>query len=360
MFYNKFLLLFSFIFISNIIFCEDAQFRIKNSAYAYNGENAAYWEETRTTLTYFEDIIQPYFFFKLNSNVELKAGSGILIPFNQEDKIKNFYPYIQSKFLFDEYTLIIGSLDGNHNFPAPILDPLVNITPQVRVISQSQVPINYETNKCGLFTHGLYEYGIQYQWDISFGKGETYINWQLPDISQHRERFDLGLIHTYNVFYAGFHYWHNGGHENFHPIPITENYTGAAGLRNEIFSVLYLLSYFLPDRDVNPQLNIFGEGIYLEYNFSFFDFEFQTQGFLSDKFINTNNQFISIEGDPFYRVPLYVGFNVYRLWKMDKNISLKIGFVNGAFLPYVDSSFDWKMIRYDQLIKADIEYQFNI
>ncbi len=336
------------------------QFRIKNQGLAYNGENGTYWEETRYTLTYFEDVVQPYLDINVDSNVEFKLGAGFLIPFNQEEKIFNYYPYVQSRFMFQGFTLMLGSLDGNHDFPPAILDPLVNMTPEMRVITKSQVPVTYETFPYGIDSHGMYEYGLEALWDQPFGKGDLYMNWQLPDTTNHRERFDVGLIHKTDPFYAGLHYWHNGGHENPHPVSITEDYTGAFGLRNTNFSVLYLCSYFIPDREFNPRLNVFGEGIYLEYNFSLFDLQWQSQLFVSDEFINTNHQYISIEGDPFYRVPFYFGLNIYRTFHIEKDIDLKIGFVNGVFMPHPGTQFSWLMIRYDQMMKADMEFAFDI
>jgi hypothetical protein len=354
------ILVFCLLFLGFQILTAKVQFILKNSGYAYNGENGEYWEETRDTITYFEDLVQPYFLISFSSNVEFKLGAGFLVPFNQEEKIKNYYPYVQSKLYLGDYTLVVGSLDGAHNFPPPILDPLVNLTPQVRVLTASQIPIPYEYFPDGIYSHGLYEYGGQLEWKALYGKGELYMNWQLPDTVNHRERFDVGLIHSYDPFYSAFHYWHNGGHENPHPIAITENYTAAAGLRNETYSILYVASYFIPDREKHPEKNVFGEGLYLEYNFYLFDFQLQFQGFASDQFWADNHQFISVEGDPFYRVPLYLGFNVFRKWKIDDYVNLQIGFINGTFLPYTYIAWDAKMIRYDQLLKIDMEYKFDL
>lgn len=336
------------------------QFRLKNTAFIYNAENTAYWEETRTTLTYLEDLIQPYFVFTVNSNIEFKAGVGILVPFDQEGKIASYYPYLQSRFSANGWTLVLGSLDGNHDLPEPILDPLTSLTPQVRVLSKSQIPISYENFPNGLDSHGQYEYGIQTKWDQFFGKGDLYINWQLEDTVNHRERFDIGLIHSYSILYGAFHYWHNGGHENPHPVAITEDYTAAFGLKNGTFSFLYLASYFIPDREQNAQLNVFGQGLYGEYHFQLFEFDLVLHGFLSDRLIMTNHQFISMEGDPFYRVPVYFGLNIFKTWKFDEDIILKIGFVNGIYMAYPERTYNWDSFRYDQMIRADMEFKFDL
>lgn len=339
------------------IYYSKVDFSIFNSSYAYNGENASYWEETRYTLTYFENLFQPYFTIKNSENLIFKIGCGFLLPYNQEDKIKNFYPYFQTKIINENLEFIMGSLENNHNFPPCILDPLINITPQIRVLTKSQIPIDYETFPYGIFSHGFYEYGLQLRYKENF---EVYYNWQLADNQFHRERFDIGLIININSLYFGAHYWHNGGHENPHPVEITENYILATGLRNTNYSILYLISYFLPDRDAHPEKNILGQAIYLEGNFSLFDFKLQPIIFATSSFINKDEKYISIEGDPFYRVPFYFGLNFEKSIKISKECIINIGFVNGTFLPYTDISWTPMMIRYDQKLQINLEYNFPI
>ncbi|MCX7820639.1 MAG: hypothetical protein N2258_03085 [Brevinematales bacterium] len=344
----------------SILYCSiysSVDLNIFNSSYAYNGENASYWEETRYTLTYFENLFQPYFTIKSGENLIFKIGCGFLLPFNQEDKIKNYYPYFQTKVVNDGFSFIIGSLENDHNFPACILDPLVNMTPQVRVITKSQIPIDYENFPYGIYSHGFYEYGLQLKYKEYL---DFYYNWQLPDNLFHRERFDIGLIINFNSIYFATHYWHNGGHENPHPVEITENYIVATGVRNTNFSILYLLSYFLPDRDAHPEKNIFGQALYLEWNLILFDFKLQPIFFITSSFINQSEKYISIEGDPFYRVPLYAGFNVEKSIKIGEECIINIGFVNGTFLPYTDVSWTPMMIRYDQKLQVNVEYKFSI
>ncbi len=352
----KYFYLTLFLFIYCSLF-SSVDFNIFNSSYAYNGENGAYWEETRYTLTYFENLFQPYFTIKNSENLIFKAGIAFLIPYNQEDKIKNFYPYIQTKVINEGFEFIIGSLDNDHDFPPCILDPLVNLTPQIRVITKSQIPIDYETFPYGIMSHGFYEYGLQIKYKKNL---DVYYNWQLPDNVFHRERFDIGLILNYNSIYFATHYWHNGGHENPHPVEITENYVVAMGLRNTNFSLLYLISYFLPDRDSRPEMNVFGQAIYLEGNIYLFDFKFQGLLFLTSSFLNNNEKFISIEGDPFYRVPLYIGLNIERVIKISEDCNLRLGFVNGTFLPYIYVRWDPLMIRYDQKLQLTVDYTFSI
>lgn len=336
---------------------DDLGFFIYNSSYIYNGENASYWNETRYTLTYLENLLQPYVVIK-NGGVIFKLGIGFLLPFNQEDKIKNYYPYFQICLSNERSKFIMGSLENDHDFPPCILDPLIKITPKVRVIRQDRIPIDYEVFPDGIFTHGFYEYGLQVKYSCEKLFFESYINWQLPDTEFHRERFDVGLIFKFCSFYTGLHYWHNGGHEHFHPVEVTENYVSAIGYKSEFISLLYLASYFLPDRDRFPEKNVFGQGVLLEGKFELVGIIFEPNLFISSSFIRKEEKFVSIEGDPFYGVPLYAGLNISKLWKINE-AEIKLEFINGTFLPDVDSEWSPMMIRYDQKIMVTFDWRLN-
>jgi len=334
------------------------EFNIFNSSYIYNGENASYWEETRYTLTYLEDLFQPYFTLK-SGNVIFKIGVGLFFPFNQEEKLISYYPYFQTRYTLDDFVFIIGVIDNDHDFPPCILDPLVRMTPKVRIVNTDQIPIDYESFPTGIFTHGFYEYGVQIKSSNDFLKLDTYLNWQLPDTSLHRERFDIGLIVSLYSFYTGIHYWHNGGHENFHPVEVTENYVASLGLKEKNFSLFYLVSYWLPDRDRYPEKNVLGQAIYIEGNFEFFGINIQPQFFITSAFIFKEQSFISVEGDPFYRVPLYVGLNFSKVWNFGQNF-IELKFVNGTFLPDTSTGWNPMMIRYDQKIQFNFNHKFEI
>lgn len=336
------------------------KFNLRNIAYAYNAENASYWEETRVTLTYIEDLLEPSFTFSYGPNSDFRLGAGLLLGFDQENKLKTWYPVMQYRFRNDGGYFVVGTLENDHDFPAPILDPLTRITPQIRVLTASQVPITSDTYPLGMMSHGFYEYGIQYRWDNIIGKGELYLNWQLPDTTNHRERFDVGLIENWNGLYGAAHYWHNGGHENPHPVSITENYTGALGFKNSNFTFCALASYFLPDRDVHPESNVTGFALLAEYRVTLWDWDFEFIAFCSDNLWEPSHQFISVEGDPFYRVPAYLGLNIAREFRFNEDFALKFSFVNGTFLPYRDSTYSTIMIRYDQYVAADFHWSFDI
>lgn len=347
------LFLFSFTSLSAL----DTRLHLANSAYIYNGENGSYWEETRTTITYLENLLEPSLEI-IGDGFRFQAGAGLLFPFNQEQKLISWYPLLRTTLHFNYWKLVLGSLEGRHNLPAPLLDPLTSLTPQIRVISTSRVPLPYESFPLGLFSHGRYEYGLSLQWDSAWG-GELYVNWQLPDTAQHRERFDMGLIQTYQSgyipWYGALHYWHNGGHENPHTVSITENYNLALGVQQLRYSILYLASYWLPDRDVNPQDNLFGQAMYGRYQFSLPDRRWTIEGelFLSSELIASNQRFISIEGDPFYRMPLYAGVNIAFHWEISRELTLDLAFKNGIFWPGPPVPWDSLMIRYDQMIRLD-------
>lgn len=186
------------------------------------------------------------------------------------------------------------------------------------------------------------------------------MNWQIQHNAKHRERFDVGLtyaldfLHNIATPYLGVHYWHNGGHE--YPFvegspAITENYVGAIGINSEYLSILYMASYNLVDRD-----NIagqFGHAIFLRGSIDVMTwFKIEPIVFVSGWYINKNHKFISVEGDPFYRVPFYFGLNLTKDFIFDNGIVLSLGFVNGLFLTEENKVG----IRYDQTLKFDFTY----
>ncbi len=356
-------------------------FNIYNSSYVYNDENGSDWDLTQYTLTYIEDIFQPYFTINVNDSLAFRIGSGFLIPFNQESKILDYYPYVQTRMTFGKELLVIGSLDGNHNFPAPIMDPASGITPAIRVTNHNHITYgmvsNAAPNELAEYnptldedTHGVYEYGGSLAWNENIGSGELYVNWQEMDLSNslesHRERFDVGLIDAYEMagfipMYGCLHYWHNGGHETYHPIGVTENYTGAFGLRDTNFDILYMFSILFPVRGVDS-LNVYGQAVYLDYHIRIFGIDVEPEFFVTDEWLNHKDHFISAEGDPYFYVPLYLGLNIYYNFYFDKDKTtlIQIGFVNGTYLGTVDETYTFLNLRNDQLFRINFQYVFDI
>ncbi|MCX7881779.1 MAG: hypothetical protein N2314_00955 [Brevinematales bacterium] len=340
---------------------------IYNQAYAYNGESGTAWEETRTTLTYFENLCEPYLVIEPDERIRFVLGIGFVVPFQQEYPISDVFFRIQTRLMLTPYLwLFLGSLEKEHAFLEPMMDPLTEFIPRIRLISLSQVPIDYENFPKGRFSHGFYEYGAQLRWQDRWTKGELYMNWQLADTTNHRERFDVGFIQEgigEIPLYGAIHYWHNGGHEHEHVIGITENYVGAIGWEfpsvGKRSGIYYLVSYYLPDRDSRPELNQFGQALYTRWDFSLGNWHFIPHLFLSSTWVDERQSYISIEGDPFYRVPLYGGITISYKKEIFPGTSLQLGFVNGAFLPSTRAPYDWKMIRYDQLLRVEFRYVFH-
>lgn len=338
-------------------------FGVANTFYAYNGENTA-WETTRVTLTYLDDLVEPFVQFRTSDALGFKIGVGALVGMNQEAKVKEYYPFLQTKLSFPHWTADFGSLDGHHDFPAPILDPLTNVVAQLRTNGSDQVPVHYESfPRTGEYTHGVYEYGASLRWFDVNQRGELYINWQLPDTTNHRERFDIGITHREATsdlpLYFSAHYWHNGGHENPHLIPITENYTAALGLREDTYSVLLLGSLFLPDRQGVPNVKIAGTALYADFTLRSGSWAVTPSLFLSDEFRNHANHYFAVEGDPFFRAPFYVGLNFEKIWKWFEGCELRMGFVNGLFQRSVNEKFNPTQLRYDQMVHFTFRYLFG-
>ena len=366
--FSAFILLSSFSFAYS---APEVDFNLYTSSYAYNGENTQ-WEETRTTLTYFENFTEASFKIKFNELIDVDLGLAVLLPFTFEfpDNVR-FFPIVTSRIGNDAVQLRIGTLKGGHNLPAPIRDPLIDMTPVVRsTIDNTLIKDGPETYKYNdKFTHGYYEYGASFEW-FKGGRGEIYMNWQMLHTERHRERFDVGLTYALDfvspIFtpYIGIHYWHNGGHE--FPLvvntttgertpAITENYTGAIGINSKWLSILYLASYNIPDRDNNVKQ--FGHGLYLRGTIPVKNwFEIEPLMFVSGWYLNHDHRFISVEGDPFFRVPFYAGLNIKKEFVFDNGISLSLGFINGIFLTETGEVGG----RYDQALSFNFTYNIPV
>ena len=366
--FSAFILLSSFSFAYS---APEVDFNLYTSSYAYNGENTQ-WEETRTTLTYFENFTEASFKIKFNELIDVDLGLAVLIPFTFEfpDNVR-FFPIVTSRIGNDAVQLRIGTLKGGHNLPAPIRDPLIDMTPVVRsTIDNPLIKDGPETYKYNdKFTHRYYEYGASFEW-FKGGRGEIYMNWQMLHTERHRERFDVGLTYALDfvspIFtpYIGIHYWHNGGHE--FPLvvntttgertpAITENYTGAIGINSKWLSILYLASYNIPDRDNN--VTQFGHGLYLRGTIPVKNwFEIEPLMFVSGWYLNHDHRFISVEGDPFFRVPFYAGLNIKKEFVFDNGISLSLGFINGIFLTETGEVGG----RYDQALSFNFTYNIPV
>lgn len=336
-------------------------FRLFTSSYAYNGENTC-WEYTRTTLTYFENFTEGAFDIQFNDLISLRVGASVFFPFTFElPKGIRIFPIVTMQISNEYISFRMGTLTGGHNLPAPIRDPLMDMTPVVRATPDNTLidkgPESYQYNEP--FTHGFYEYGASFEWFKGGGRGEVYMNWQIQHNAKHRERFDVGVIYSLDFInlwtpYIAIHYWHNGGHE--YPLvagtpAITENYTGAIGINSKQLSILYMMSYNIPDRDNN--IKKFGHGLFLRGNIPVLNwFEIEPIAFISGFYINKKHQFISVEGDPFYRVPFYFGLNIKREFVFDNGISLTLALINGLFLTEGNKVGG----RYDQELKFDFTY----
>lgn len=366
--FSAFILLSSFSFAYS---APEVDFNLFTSSYAYNAENTQ-WEETRTTLTYFENFTEASFKIKFNELIDVDLGLAVFLPFTFEfpDNVR-FFPIVTSRIGNDAVQLRIGTLKGGHNLPAPIRDPLIDMTPVVRsTIDNTLIKDGPETYKYNdKFTHGYYEYGASFEW-FKGGRGEIYMNWQILHTERHRERFDVGLTYALDfvspIFtpYIGIHYWHNGGHE--FPLvvntttgertpSITENYTGAIGINSKHLSILYVASYNIPDRDNN--VTQFGHGLYLRGTIPVKNwFEIEPLMFVSGWYLNHDHRFISVEGDPFFRVPFYAGLNIKKEFVFKNGISLSLGFINGVFLTETGEVGG----RYDQTLSFNFTYNIPV
>ena len=333
---------------------------LRNIAYMYNNESVAdtqVWDVTQIELTYFANLFEPTLSYSLGEVAHLRFGAGLYFTFDQETRFHTVFPIFQTRFHVGSIQWIFGSLENDHRLPSPILHPLVETEPRIRA---------REDGEGTRFSHGRYEYGAQMRVNTELLWADVYINWQLLDTTLHKERFDLGASVFFRpggvpLYFAG-HYWHNGGRENPHAVPTTENYNFAFGFRDE-FSVLYFVSWDVPNRS-DDSTQTLGQALYLDYRI-----EFATVGdgtislrpllWITDEWINSAHRYISQEGDLYFNMPLYVGFDVRGAFPIVKGLSFELGMVNGVFFPTINGNIRKTLkARFDQLVKVDFSYDF--
>ena len=78
--------------------------------------------------------------------------------------------------------------------------------------------------------------------------------------------------------------------------------------------------------------------------------------FVSGWYLNHDHRFISVEGDPFFRVPFYAGLNIKKEFVFDNGISLSLGFINGIFLTETGEVGG----RYDQALSFNFTYNIPV
>lgn len=327
---------------------------IHHSTFLYNHESTSSWEianATQNTITYFGNVLEPVLQFDVIDKIHLKTGVGLYLIFDQEVKYGDTFPIIQTRLDWNESSLIIGTLENRHRFPAPILHPLIELEPKIRKPDADGVR----------FSHGRYEYGLQYLIQKQQFWGDLYLNWQLLDRNNHKERFDAGLSIYWDIsvpLYTGAHHWHNGGHEQLHVVPVAENYNFAFGLRKK-YSLLYFASFDIPNRK-EASTHSFGQALYLDIHFPVASITLKPIFWITDQFLFPEHRYVTVEGDIFFNSPLYAGLDVDASFQLHENVNIRGGLINGLFLPPLHRKIDWgKMqIRYDQLLNIELLYHF--
>ncbi len=319
---------------------------------SFQGNNGYIWETIPTDQSQLlENIFIPTLSLKWKF-LTIKGGVGIYSPLQNSEIKFDYYPYAQLNLKFQEVQINLGILNANHNYPAPILDNVTFFAGRTRLIDRQEIAVN----------HGFFEQGLQLRADYPNYSGEIYFNFQTHRLKEQKSVFDYGTtqaIYVNNIpLYLSARNW-----QSFSLATNTENifnFIATVGFRNDYFNSLILFSYYRYEND-NPIItSIRGEGLYLDYYYYTGDWIIQPQIWITSQFFWKTHQIISLEGDPFFRAPLYLGFNIYKLFKLTRSSQIKIILVNGGYLPTTDSEFYWKMIRYDQIVKFEWEYRLPL
>lgn len=317
------------------------------------GNNAYLWETVPTDQTQIvENIFLPTLKFKW-SFLTLKGGVGVASPLQGSQLTFYYLPYAQIGLNFNQIRLILGNLETTHHYPAPLWDPITSFSSRTRIINRKYVSIN----------HSFFEQGIQIQDFYQNYSGEAYFNFQSHRLKDDYLVFDFGLSQSAFIselpFYGALRGFLSSSLKT-NTVENTFNLTAAFGLRNDFFNTLILFSYYHFE-DQNPLItSTWGEGIYLDYYYYSGDWIIQPQFWVSSSFLLKQHHFIALEGDPFFRAPLYIGLNIYKIFTLTKSSQIKIVLLNGGYIPNADSDLYWKMLRYDQIVKFEWEYHLPL
>ncbi len=168
-------------------------------------------------------------------------------------------------------------------------------------------------------------------------RGNLWINWQLLNTPEHREKFDFGSITEITVKPVALdiqlHIIHRGG-QLYGSGPVSDNYTSAIGITYPLpffdecrISGHYLFSRDVPDRSI-PSLTQDGSGVEGEIFINILKWKIFYSLWSGDKFYTE-------DGDPFYQADSLMKLGFDRTFDITK----KVNIILGATSYYIDDNF---------------------
>ena len=272
-----------------------------------------------------------------SSHISLKAGAFLGRTFGDgDDELEEAEFYGQFRFKPNErFSLTFGNLDlDGHTF----LDAIFDDT------------LRYEERP----TETGFEIFGAWRW-LS---GRAWINWQAINTEAQREKFDVGTLAKAKIGWAElqaqFHWIHRGGQLFTAGEPVSDDLSLALGgelnlplpwLEKAGVSAFWLHSHVIPDRAEDDTLT--GDGVLVGLFAEKWGFRLWGNAWVG-------NDFLTEDGDPFYRAPNNWTFGLTKVWKLTEWASI-MAQVDGLVLDGEVFINEWLMVSLTPEITREIK-----
>jgi len=278
---------------------------VDSQSYLVNLEYTGAASEYREGETFFGEYFTLAAVYRPSPAISLAAGAFLGWSFGKDDELEEIEPYF--RFFYrpnDNFDLTFGNLSRErHTFLEAIFDDAL---------------VYDRPTEHGLELYGGWKWFSQSVW----------VNWQGLNTPEHREKFDLGAITKADLDWLcldfQFHYIHRGG-QLFDVGPVYDDFSLALGgqillpipfLDRSGLAAHWLHSHIIPDRSEDERLG--GDGAEL----TLFAEKWGVRVFASYWF---GDEFLTEDGDPFYRADDFFKFGLAKTFDLTDWISLEVG-----------------------------------
>ena len=267
----------------------------------YSGEATRYREGE----TFFGQFFTLGGVYRPMPNLSLALGAFLGRTFGDEDELEEYQFYAQLKYEYEDwFALTIGNLDRDrHTFLDAIFDDTLKFD---------------RPTEHGMELYGGWKWLSQTAW----------INWQVINTEESREKFDVGAITKADLGIVDldyqFHWIHRGGQLFSADAPVSDDFSMAIGgtvylpvpLVTVGLTAHYLYANVIPDRDEDERLK--GSGITFGAFAEYLGFKVWGNYWIGDDFYTE-------DGDPFYQAPNHVTFGFSKTWEINDWFSVGVG-----------------------------------
>ena len=269
-------------------------FMIDSESYFVNLEYSGEATKYREGETFFGEFFTLGGVYRPLPNLRLALGAFLGRTFGDKDELEEYQFYAQLKYEYEDYfALTFGNLDRDrHTFLDAIFDDTLKF----------ERPTEH-----GMELYGSWLWLSQTAW----------INWQVLNTEESREKFDVGAITKADLDFLEldfqFHWIHRGGQLFSAGQPVSDDFSFALGgtvflpvpLVDVGLTAHYLYANVIPDRDEDERLK--GKGVTFGAFAEFKGFRLWGNYWIGDDFFTE-------DGDPFYQAANHVTFGLKKTW----------------------------------------------